>query len=193
MIRPFQGMVPTIGSRVFIPDNALILGDVSIGDDASIWFNCVIRGDVNWIRIGARTNIQDACCLHVTNGKWPLLIEEEVSIAHNVMLHGCTIRRNALIGMSTTLMDGAEIGEGCLVAAGSLVREGFKAPPHSLVAGWPAVVKGPLSESQRQLVANVWTRYVRYKETYFADGWPAAQSPTVDQPQPGFAAGHPYP
>ena len=178
---------------MFIPDSALVLGDVNIGDDASIWFNCVLRGDVNWIRIGARTNIQDGCCLHVTNGKWPLLIEAEVSIAHHVMLHGCTIRQNALIGMSTTIMDGAEIGEGCLVAAGSLVREGFQAPPHSLVAGWPAVVKGPLSEEQRQLVGSVWTRYVRYKEAYFADGWPIAEAPKIDAPRPGFAEGHPYP
>ncbi|MCM2249320.1 MAG: gamma carbonic anhydrase family protein [Geothrix sp.] len=193
MIRPFQGMAPRIGSRVFIPDSALVLGDVAIGDDASIWFNCVIRGDVNWIRIGARTNIQDACCLHVTNGKWPLLIEEEVSIAHNVMLHGCTIRKNALIGMSTTIMDGAEIGEGCLVAAGSLVREGLQAPPHSLVAGWPAEVKGPLSEKQRALVASVWPRYVRYKEAYFADGWPLAEAPIAESPRPGFAEGHPFP
>jgi carbonic anhydrase/acetyltransferase-like protein (isoleucine patch superfamily) len=193
MIRPFQGMVPKLGSRVFIPDSALILGDVTIGDDASIWFNCAIRGDVNWIRIGARTNIQDACCLHVTNGKWPLLIEDEVSIAHNVMLHGCTIRKGALIGMSTTIMDGAEIGEGCLVAAGSLVREGFKAPPHSLVAGWPATTRGPLSEGQRVLVGSVWTRYVRYKEAYFEDGWPIAEAPAFEAPRPGFVEGHPYP
>src|SRR5512140_656717 len=140
MIIPFQGTVPRIGERVFIAPDALVLGDVEIGDDASIWFQCVVRGDIHWIRIGARSNIQDKCCLHVTHGRWPLLIEEDVSIAHNVMLHGCTIRRGALVGMSTTIMDGAEIGEGCLVAAGSLVREGFKAPPHSLVAGWPAVV-----------------------------------------------------
>jgi carbonic anhydrase/acetyltransferase-like protein (isoleucine patch superfamily) len=193
MIRPFQGMMPRVGSRVFLPDSALVLGDVSIGDDASIWFNCTIRGDVNWIRIGARTNIQDACCLHVTNGKWPLLIENEVSIAHHVMLHGCTIRKGALIGMSTTIMDGAEIGEGCLVAAGSLVREGFKAPPHSLIAGWPAAVKGPLSEDQRGLVGSVWTRYVRYKEAYFADGWPIAEAPVNPDPRPGFAEGHPFP
>jgi carbonic anhydrase/acetyltransferase-like protein (isoleucine patch superfamily) len=116
-----------------------------------------------------------------------------VSIAHNVMLHGCTIRKGSLIGMSTTIMDGAVIGEGCLVAAGSLVREGFKAPPHSLVAGWPASTKGPLSEAQRQLVASVWTRYVRYKEAYFAEGWPMAEAPVIQDAQPGFAEGHPYP
>ena len=193
MIRPFQGMVPRLGARVFVPDNALVLGDVTLGDDVSIWFNCVLRGDVNWIRIGARTNIQDACCLHVTNAKWPLLIEAEVSLAHNVMLHGCTLRRGALVGMSTTIMDGAEIGEGCLVAAGSLVREGFQAPPHTLVAGWPATVKRELSPEQRQLTESVWRRYVRYKEAYFQDGWPVAEAPAVSDPQPGFAEGHPYP
>ncbi len=193
MITPFQGMAPRFGQRVLVAPTATIIGDVEVGDDASIWFNCVVRGDVNWIRIGARTNIQDACCLHVTNDRFPLLIEEEVSIAHNVMLHGCTIRRGALVGMSTTIMDGAEIGEGCLVAAGSLVREGFKAPPHTLVAGWPATVKRELAPEQRALVASIWSRYVRYKEAYFAEGWPIAVAPVATQPQPGFAEGHPFP
>jgi carbonic anhydrase/acetyltransferase-like protein (isoleucine patch superfamily) len=193
MIRPFQGMVPKVGSRVFVADSALVMGDVEIGDDASIWFNCVVRGDVNWIRIGARTNIQDACVIHVTNGKWPTILEEEVSVAHNVMIHGCTIRKGALIGMSTTIMDGAEVGEGCLVAAGSLLREGFQAPPHTLVAGWPAEVKKDLSPKQRELTASIWSRYTRYKEAYFADGWPIAEAPVIENPQPGFRDGHPYP
>lgn len=193
MIRPFQGMSPKVGSRVFVADNALVLGDVEIGDDASIWFNCVVRGDVNWVSIGARSNLQDACCIHVTNGKWPTLLEEEVSVAHNVMLHGCTIRRGALIGMSTTIMDGAEIGEGCLVAAGSLVKEGFKAPAGTLVAGWPAVVKGELKSDQLQLLAKIWTNYLRYKDAYVQDGWSYAESPAALNPRPGFRAGHPYP
>jgi len=193
LIHPFQGMAPRIGSRVFVAPSATVLGDVSIGDDVSIWFNCVLRGDVNAIRVGARSNIQDLCCMHVTNHKWPLLVEEEVSIAHNVMMHGCTIRKGALIGMSTTIMDGAEVGEGCLVAAGSLLREGFKAPPRTLVAGWPAKVKGPLSEEQLALVATVWTRYVRYKEAYFRDGWAMATAPQAAFPEPSFAEGHPFP
>jgi carbonic anhydrase/acetyltransferase-like protein (isoleucine patch superfamily) len=193
MIRPFQGMAPQLGSRIFVAENAVVLGDVTIGDDASIWFNCVVRGDVNWISIGARTNLQDACCIHVTNAKCPTLLEEEVSVAHNVMLHGCTIRRGALIGMSTTIMDGAEIGEGCLVAAGTLVKEGFVAPPHTLIAGWPAQVKGELKAEQRSLVSSIWSRYVRYKEAYFQDGWPIAESPAAPNPQPGFRGGHPYP
>ncbi len=193
MIRPFQGMVPKLGSRVFVAESALVMGDVQLGDDASVWFNCVIRGDVNFIRIGARANVQDACCIHVTNGKFPTILEDEVSVAHNVMLHGCTIKRGAMIGMSTTIMDGAVIGEGCLVAAGSLVKEGFVAPPNSLVSGWPATVKGELKEAQRALVAKIWTNYVRYKEAYFQDGWPLAEAPEIADPKPGFEAGHPYP
>jgi carbonic anhydrase/acetyltransferase-like protein (isoleucine patch superfamily) len=193
MIRPFQGMVPQVGSRVFIADSALVMGDVQVGDDASIWFNCVIRGDVNFIRIGARANVQDACCIHVTNGKWPTILEDEVSVAHNVMLHGCTIKRGAMIGMSTTIMDGAVIGEGCLVAAGSLVKEGFVAPPNTLVSGWPATVKGELKPAQRELVAKIWTNYVRYKEAYFQDGWPVAEPPRIEGARPGFQDGHPFP
>ena len=186
-------MAPRIGQRVFIAPNATVVGDVNLGDDVSIWFNCVLRGDVNAVSIGARSNIQDMCCLHVTNGRWPLRVEEEVSIAHNVMLHGCTIRKGALVGMSTTLMDGVEVGEGCLVAAGSLLKEGFQAPPHSLVAGWPATVRGDLSEAQRQLVAGIWPRYVRYKEAYFKDGWAMASAPPAPFPEPGFDGGHPFP
>jgi carbonic anhydrase/acetyltransferase-like protein (isoleucine patch superfamily) len=186
-------MAPRIGSRVFIAPNAMVLGDVSIEDDVSIWFSCVLRGDVNAMRIGARTNIQDLCCLHVTNHQWPLLVEEEVSIAHNVMLHGCTVRKGALIGMSSTIMDGAEVGEGCLVAAGSLLKEGFQAPPHTLVAGWPAKVKGDLTPAQVGLITSVWPRYIRYKEAYFKDGWAMAVSPPAAFPEPGFEDGHPYP
>jgi len=193
VIIPFQGMAPRIGQRVLVAPGATVLGDVAIGDDASVWFNCVLRGDVNAITIGRRVNIQDFCCLHVTNGKWSLTLEDEVSVAHNVMLHGCTVRRGALVGMSSTIMDGAEVGEGCLVAAGSLVKEGFKAPPGTLVAGWPATVKGPLSPAQRELVAGIWQRYVRYKEAYFKDGWPMAVSPAAAFPEPGFREGHLFP
>jgi carbonic anhydrase/acetyltransferase-like protein (isoleucine patch superfamily) len=109
------------------------------------------------------------------------------------MLHGCTLRKGALVGMGCIVMDGAEVGEGCLVAAGSLLKEGFKAPPHTLVAGWPATIKGPLTPAQRDLVAGVWPRYVRYKEAYFRDGWPMAAAPPAAFPEPGFLAGHPFP
>ncbi len=187
MIRPFQGMAPRFGSRVFLAPNATVIGDVEIGDDASIWFNCVLRGDVHWIRIGSRCNIQDMCCLHVTNQRFPLLVEEEVSVAHNVMLHGCTLRQGCLVGMSSTIMDGAEVGEGCLVAGGSLLREGFQAPPHTLVAGWPAVVKRDLNPRQQEHVSGIWQRYVRYKEVYLSEGWPTATASPVGDPEPDSA------
>ncbi|BDU75707.1 gamma carbonic anhydrase family protein [Mesoterricola sediminis] len=193
MILPFQGMAPRVGRRVLVAPNATVLGDVVLGDDCSVWFNCVLRGDVNAIRIGARVNIQDFSCLHVTNGRWSLTLEDDVSIAHNVMLHGCIVRRGALVGMSTTIMDGAEVGEGCLVAAGSLLREGFKAPAGTLVAGWPAQVKGEVKAAQRELIQTVSARYVKYKEAYFKDGWPMAVAPEAAFPSPGFADGHEAP
>ena len=171
MIRSYRGMTPIIGQRVLIAPDSVVLGDVTIGDDSSIWFQCIVRGDVNWIEIGSRVNVQDKCCLHVAVVDWPLVLEDDVSVAHNVVLHGCMIRKGALIGMSSTIMDGAEIGEGCLVAAGSLVREGFKAPPHTLVAGWPAVVKRDLNQGQKDLVASIGQRYVKYKDLYIEDGW----------------------
>jgi carbonic anhydrase/acetyltransferase-like protein (isoleucine patch superfamily) len=186
-------MAPRIGGRVFVAPTATVVGDVTLGDDVSVWFNCVLRGDVHAITVGARSNIQDMCCLHVTNDHWPLVIEEEVSIAHNVMLHGCTLRKGVLVGMSSTVMDGAEVGEGCLVAAGSLLREGFTAPPGTLVAGWPARVIRPLTPSQRDLVAGIWPHYLRYKEAYFRDGWAMAAAAPAPFPEPGFMDGHPFP
>ena len=194
MIYPFQGMAPRIGSRVLVAPNATVVGDVAIGDDVSVWFDCVLRGDVNFMRIGARCNIQDCSCLHVTNGRWPLLLEEEVSIAHNVMLHGCTVRKGALVGMSTTIMDGAEVGEGCLVAAGSLLQGGLQGPPGDPGGGLARHGQGrPLRPAQLDLVAGVWPRYVRYKEAYFKDGWPMAVAPQAAFPEPGFQEGHPFP
>jgi len=186
MIQAFQNMVPKIGQKVLVTPDAIVIGDVSIGDDSGVWFQCVIRGDVNWIEIGARVNIQDKCCLHVTNGQWPLLIEDEVSVAHNVMLHGCTIRKGSLVGMSSTIMDGAEIGEGCLVAAGSLVKEGFKAPPNTMVAGWPAVIKGEVNQTQKRITANIWPRYINYKDLYVQEGWEYAPSNADTHDSPGF-------
>jgi carbonic anhydrase/acetyltransferase-like protein (isoleucine patch superfamily) len=186
-------MAPAIGARVLVAPSAMVLGDVTLGDDVSVWFNCVLRGDVNAIRIGNRVNIQDFSCLHVTNGAWSLTLEDEVSIAHNVMLHGCTVRRGTLVGMSSTIMDGADVGEGCLVAAGSLLKEGFQAPPGTLVAGWPATVRKDLSPAQKALAQGIWAHYVRYKEAYFKDGWPVAVSPVAPFPEPGFAKGHPFP
>jgi len=170
MILPHQQILPRLGNNVFLAPNATIIGDVEIGDECGIWFNTVIRGDVNRIRIGPRTNIQDLCMCHVTLNKWPLLIGEGVTVGHSAILHGCVIEDSCLIGMGAKILDGARVGPQALVAAGSLVREGFVVPPRTLVAGVPAEVKRLLkSEEIENLLASA-ERYVRYKNEYLAAG-----------------------
>ena len=127
-LRPYDGNSPRLGARVFVAENATLIGDVDLGDDCSIWYGAVLRGDVHSIRIGARTNIQDNCVLHVTNGTHPIEIAEEVTIGHGVIAHGCTIERGALIGMGSRVLDGAVVGELALVGAGALVGEGMRDP-----------------------------------------------------------------
>ena len=120
IIRPYRGASPVIGERVFLAETAAVVGDVVLADDVSIWYGSVVRGDCCSIRIGARTNVQDNSTLHVTKDVGPLLLEEEVTLGHNCVVHACTIRRGALVGMNATVLDGAEIGEKALVAAGSV-------------------------------------------------------------------------
>ena len=168
MIFPYKDISPTLGKNIFLAPNATIIGDVHLGEECSVWFNTVIRGDVNYIRIGARTNIQDLCMCHVTLDKWPLIIGEGVTVGHSAVLHGCVIKDYCLIGMGARVLDGAQVGPRALVAAGSVVREGFVVPEHTLVAGNPAVVKRELrTEEIENLLASA-ERYVRYKNTYLA-------------------------
>ncbi|SEJ34502.1 Carbonic anhydrase or acetyltransferase, isoleucine patch superfamily [Bhargavaea ginsengi] len=145
MIYPFNGVEPKIDPSVFLADHVTVTGDVEIGQDSSVWFNTVIRGDVNATRIGRKVNIQDLCMLH-QSPSFPLLIEDEVTVGHNVILHSCTIRKNALIGMGSIILDGAEIGEGAFVGAGSLVPQGKKIPPRTLAFGSPAKVVRELND-----------------------------------------------
>jgi len=141
MIRPFKGMSPQIAPSAFIAETAVVIGDVTIGPESSIWYNVVARGDVNFIRIGARSNIQDLSMLHVTHKKHaddpgaPLVIGDDVTVGHSVTLHGCTIGNGAFIGMQAMVMDNAVVGEGALVGARSLVTEGTVIPPHTLWGG----------------------------------------------------------
>ncbi len=169
MTYTYRNLRPEIPESVFVAPNATIIGDVKIGEDASIWFNTVIRGDVNWIRIGERTNIQDGCVLHVTLQKWPLQIGNNVTVGHGAILHGCTVQDCCLIGMGARVLDGAIIGEHSLIAAGSLVPEGEKVPKNSLVAGVPAVVKRALSSDEIRILERSAQRYVGYKQTYMED------------------------
>jgi gamma-carbonic anhydrase len=170
MLIPYKNISPKIANGVFIAPNATIIGDVEIGEDASIWFNTVVRGDVNYIRIGAKTNIQDLCMCHVTLNKWPLIIGEGVTIGHSAVVHGCVIKDYCLIGMGARVLDGAQVGPYALVAAGAVVREGFVVPEYSLVAGVPAKVKRRLTDKEIENLTASAARYVGYKNTYLAAG-----------------------
>src|SRR5213595_3337252 len=166
IVRGYEGKQPKIGERVFIADTAAVIGDVHLGDDCSIWYSSVVRGDVNSIRIGARTNIQDNCTLHVTVRTHPVTIAEEVTIGHGVIAHGCTIERGALIGMGSRVLDGAVVGELALVGAGALVGEGMRVPPRTLVVGVPARVKRELNADEIARLEESWKHYVELKEEY---------------------------
>jgi len=166
IVRAYEGKQPRLGARVFIADTAAVIGDVDLGDDCSIWYSAVVRGDVNSIRIGPRTNIQDNCTLHVTVRTHPVSIAEEVTIGHGVVAHGCTIERRALIGMGSRVLDGAVVGELALVGAGALVPEGMRVPPRTLVVGVPARVKRPLTDDEIARLEQSWQNYVGYKDRY---------------------------
>jgi len=164
----FDGKKPRLGQGVFVAENATIIGDVEVGNDCSIWFGTVLRGDVNHIRIGSRTNIQDNCVLHVTHERWPTIVAEEVTIGHGAIVHGCTVKRGALIGMGARVLDGAVVGECALVAAGAVVSEGMRVPPRALVAGVPAIVKRTLTDAEIERLEMSWRHYVEIKDKYLA-------------------------
>ena len=166
ILRAYEGKQPRLGERVFVAENAAVIGDVEVGDDCSIWYSATIRGDINGIRIGARTNVQDNCTIHVTHLQWPTVIGEEVTIGHGAIVHGCTVRRGALIGMGSRVLDGAVVGESALIGAGSLVPEGMQVPPRVLVLGVPARVKRPLTDDELARLDQSWRNYVDYKDRY---------------------------
>jgi len=156
---------PTLGQRVYISPGAHVIGRANLGDDVSVWFNSVVRADVNFIKIGRNTNIQDLCMLHVT-AKHSLTIGENTSLGHSVVLHGCVIGNGCLIGMGAIILDGAQIGDNSLVAAGSLVSPGKIFPAGSLIKGRPAVVERPLTEDELKNVSHHYQSYVGYKAEY---------------------------
>lgn len=168
MIRQFNDISPTIHSTAFIADDALIIGDVEIGEDASVWFGSVIRGDVNHIRIGARTNIQDMTMIHVSSKTHATMLEEEITVGHRVTLHGCHVESRCLIGIGAILLDGVRVGTNSLVAAGSLLTPGTQIPPRSLVMGSPARVKRELTDDELAYLDKSWRNYVELKKHYSA-------------------------
>ena len=165
-IHPYQGVLPRLGARVFIAPGAYVVGDVEIGDDVSFWFHTSARADVNSIRIGARTNIQDGTVLHVAHHHHRLVIGEGVVVGHSVVLHGCTVEDGALIGIGARVLDGAVVERGAMVGAGALVAPGHRIPAGYLALGIPARPFRPLTEEETLRISDNIERYVQLKEDY---------------------------
>lgn len=167
-IHEYRGKRPRLGEGVFLAPTAHLSGEVEVGDDVSFWFHTVARGDVNWIRIGARCNVQDGAVLHVTHETHPLVLGDGVVVAHAAVLHGCTVEDSALVGIGARVLDGAVVGAGSQVGAGALVPPGMRVPAGHLVLGVPARVARPLSETERQDIAEIAGRYLEVKDRYRA-------------------------
>ncbi|MCG0275186.1 MAG: gamma carbonic anhydrase family protein [Thermosediminibacteraceae bacterium] len=165
MIQDFNGKRPNIHESCFIAPTADIIGDVTVGENSSVWHRAVIRGDINSIKIGTNTNIQDGTVIHVTETH-AVTIGNNVTVGHNAILHGCTVKDGALIGMGAIVLDGAVIGEGALVGAGSIVPEGKEIPPYSLALGVPAKVVRELTEEQIEKIKKNAEEYVRLAKAY---------------------------
>ena len=170
MIIPYDNLFPQIHPTVFVEESARIIGDVKIGEYSSLWFNAVARGDVNFIRIGKRTNVQDNSVLHVSKGTFPLFIGDDVTLGHSATLHGCRINNRVLIAMGVIVLDGAEIGEDSIVGAGSVVTEGTVLPPGTLSMGTPAKPKRELTEEEIGKISESAMNYIEYAETYLQQG-----------------------
>ncbi|HYN07630.1 MAG TPA: gamma carbonic anhydrase family protein [Vicinamibacterales bacterium] len=166
MLRPFRGRLPVVHPTAYVDASAQVIGDVEIGAESSIWMNAVLRGDVNTIRIGDRSNIQDGTIMHVMHETHPTRIGDDVTIGHAAVVHGCTVGNRVLIGMGATILNGAVIGEDTIVAAGSLVTEGTVIPPRSLVMGSPGKVRRTLSDADVTSILEYAANYVRYKKSY---------------------------
>ena len=176
-IRTYQGVKPQLGEKVFVDASAVVIGDVHLGDDSSVWPLTVIRGDMHRIRIGARTSVQDGSVLHITHAGpfnpdgFPLLIGDDVTIGHKVMLHGCTVGNRILIGMGSTVMDGAVIEDDVILGAGSLVPPGRVLESGFLYVGSPAKQARPLTEKERAFFTYSAANYVRLKDQHLAEGY----------------------
>ncbi len=157
---------PEIHASAFVVDSAIVIGDVVLAADASIWFHAVVRGDVERIRIGARSNIQDNATVHVTTDRWPTLIGEDVTVGHAAVLHGCSVGDHCLIGIGAILLDGVVVGDECLVGAGSVVTPGTQVPPRSLVLGSPAKRVRGLSADEIARLHRSASNYVQHARTY---------------------------
>ena len=167
LIKTVRGLTPKIGTNCYLAENATIIGDVEIGDDCSIWFNTVIRGDVNWVRIGNKVNIQDGAVLHTLYKKSTIVIGDSVSIGHNAVIHGAKIHNRVLVGIGAIILDHAEIGENSIIAAGALIRDSTIVEPNSIYAGVPArKIKEIDPEQSREMIDKIANNYLFYAGWY---------------------------
>jgi carbonic anhydrase/acetyltransferase-like protein (isoleucine patch superfamily) len=166
MIAPFEGHAPELGPGAFVAEGASVLGQVTLGADASVWYGSVLRGDVGTIVIGPRSNIQDLSVVHVTTGAHDAFIGADVTVGHRVIVHGCRVGDRVLVGMGAILLDGVEVGDDCFIAAGALLTPGTKVPPGSMVMGAPGKVVRPLRDQERQLIAISATHYVELADRH---------------------------
>lgn len=170
MIRPFRGVTPQIPASAYVDLSAQVIGDVHIGEESSVWCNAVLRGDMFYIRIGNRTNVQDNSVIHTRTGSHPTILEDEVTVGHSVTLHGCYVEQGSLIGIGSIVLDDARVGTKSLVAAGSLIAPGTIIPPRSLVMGIPAKVKRPLTDEEVANLDLFWQNYVDFTRKYKSEG-----------------------
>jgi carbonic anhydrase/acetyltransferase-like protein (isoleucine patch superfamily) len=166
VIRKFKGTLPSISPSAYVDESAQVIGDVHIGDESSIWMNVVIRGDVNHIRIGKRTNIQDLTMVHVMRDVHPTIIGDEVTVGHSAIVHGVTIEDRVLIGMGAVLLNGVHVERDCVIAAGTLLTEGTRIPARSLVMGRPGKVKRELTDEEVAEIRWYADNYVNYRLDY---------------------------
>ena len=167
IVREYAGKTPQLGARVYLAETAAVIGDVVLGDDVSVWYNSVVRGDCNFIRIGARSNIQDNCAIHVTVKTHPTILEEEVTLGHGAIVHGAVVRKGALIGIRATVLDGADVGASAFIGAGALVTPRTVVPPRTLWLGAPAKQARVLSDAEVEDLRRYHLNYLGYKEEYF--------------------------
>lgn len=169
MIRSYQGKTPVVPASCYVDVSAQLIGDVELGEHASVWMNAVLRGDVNAIRLGARSNVQDCAVLHGMRYVYPVIVGEMVTIGHNATVHGCVLEDAVLVGIGATILNNARVGEGSIVAAGAVIPEQTVIPPNSLVAGVPGKVKKTLGDEDRKLILKYAQNYLDYTAIYLKE------------------------
>lgn len=169
MIRPYKGISPQIPASAYVDQSAQLIGDVTLGEHASIWMNAVLRGDVHSIRVGAYSNIQDCSVLHGMLNKWPVVVGDWVTVGHSVTLHGCVIEDHCLIGMGSVILNGARIGSGSIIAAGTVIPEGTEVAPNSLWMGVPGKFRKALGPKDLETITRYAKNYLDYKEQYLRE------------------------